>query len=190
MFPSGIFNRKNGRIPCQVCVLRARSLATRLSENGLAWKKPVTPCAHVDNPSICLPGGGVKRLLGVYSHCHEKVRSASDRDMDSPTRSCGCPLGLIGSSLDISSGTAEHQGLSVPPEASQDQCEHARSGVPLRKRARESGTVEPDADLRYPLAYQHVSELLAERGVAVDPTCTGAGCRPMHPNWTNAVGHI
>ena len=25
--------------------------------------------------------------------------------------------------------------------------------------------------LRYPLAYEHVSELLAERGVAVDPTC-------------------
>src|SRR6478752_3349969 len=25
--------------------------------------------------------------------------------------------------------------------------------------------------LRYPLAYQHVSELLAERGVAVDPSC-------------------
>jgi transposase-like protein len=24
---------------------------------------------------------------------------------------------------------------------------------------------------RYPLAYQHVSELLAERGVEVDPTC-------------------
>ena len=25
--------------------------------------------------------------------------------------------------------------------------------------------------LRYPLAYEHVSELLAERGVAVDPSC-------------------
>jgi transposase, IS6 family len=25
--------------------------------------------------------------------------------------------------------------------------------------------------LRYPLSYEHVSELLAERGVAVDPTC-------------------
>ena len=25
--------------------------------------------------------------------------------------------------------------------------------------------------LRYPLAYKHVSELLAKRGVAVDPTC-------------------
>src|SRR5215470_11053053 len=25
--------------------------------------------------------------------------------------------------------------------------------------------------LRYPLAYQHVSELLAERGVQVDPSC-------------------
>jgi hypothetical protein len=25
--------------------------------------------------------------------------------------------------------------------------------------------------LRYPLAYEHVAELLAERGVAVDPSC-------------------
>jgi transposase-like protein len=25
--------------------------------------------------------------------------------------------------------------------------------------------------LRYPLAYQHVSEILAERGVEVDPSC-------------------
>ena len=25
--------------------------------------------------------------------------------------------------------------------------------------------------LRYPLAYQHVSDLLAERGLAVDPSC-------------------
>ena len=25
--------------------------------------------------------------------------------------------------------------------------------------------------LRYPLAYEHVSELLAERGVEVDPSC-------------------
>jgi transposase-like protein len=36
--------------------------------------------------------------------------------------------------------------------------------------------------LRYPLAYQHVAELLAERGVAVDPSCSGAGSRPTLPN--------
>jgi len=35
--------------------------------------------------------------------------------------------------------------------------------------------------LRYPLAYEHVAELLAERGVEVDPSCilaVGAGLRP------------
>ena len=36
--------------------------------------------------------------------------------------------------------------------------------------------------LRYPLAYEHVAELLAERGVEVDPVTFGAGCRPMPPN--------
>ena len=47
---------------------------------------------------------------------------------------------------------------------------------------------------RYTLAYEHVAELLAERGVAVHPTCMGAGqsyapelnkrCRP-HLKTTN-----
>ena len=34
--------------------------------------------------------------------------------------------------------------------------------------------------LRYPLAYEHVAELLAERGVEVDPIASGAGCMPTH----------
>ena len=33
--------------------------------------------------------------------------------------------------------------------------------------------------LRYPLAYEHVAELLAERGVELDPSCIWR-CRPMH----------
>jgi hypothetical protein len=32
--------------------------------------------------------------------------------------------------------------------------------------------------LRYPLAYEHVSELLAERGLAVEPAACGAGYKP------------
>ena len=36
--------------------------------------------------------------------------------------------------------------------------------------------------LRYPLAYQHVAELLAERGVAVDPSCIRRWSRPTLPN--------
>ena len=36
--------------------------------------------------------------------------------------------------------------------------------------------------LRYPLSYEHVAELLAERGVKVDASCIGAGCRPIHPS--------
>jgi transposase-like protein len=39
------------------------------------------------------------------------------------------------------------------------------------------------------LAYEHVSELLAERGVAVDPTCIWRWVQ-TYPNWTNAVGPI
>src|SRR5215472_9116549 len=35
--------------------------------------------------------------------------------------------------------------------------------------------------LRYPLAYQHVSELLAERGVAVDPSCVGRWVQAYAP---------
>lgn len=35
--------------------------------------------------------------------------------------------------------------------------------------------------LRYPLSYEHVAELVAERGV--DASCAfGVGCKPMHPN--------
>jgi transposase-like protein len=33
--------------------------------------------------------------------------------------------------------------------------------------------------LRYPLSYEHVAELLAERGVEVDAVVYGVGCRPM-----------
>jgi hypothetical protein len=44
--------------------------------------------------------------------------------------------------------------------------------------------------LRYPLAYEHVAELLAERGVEVDPVASGAGCRPTHPISTSAAAHI
>src|SRR5215471_432323 len=66
--------------------------------------------------------------------------------------------------------------------------------VPLRSQGRKSGSVESHADhpnnpfkgrqfpgeviilcvrwyLRYPLAYEHVAELLAECGVKVDPSC-------------------
>src|SRR5215471_13771735 len=44
--------------------------------------------------------------------------------------------------------------------------------------------------LRYPLAYEHVAELLAERGVEWTPVASGAGCRPTHPSSTNAAAHI
>ena len=33
--------------------------------------------------------------------------------------------------------------------------------------------------LRYPLAYQHVSEILAERGVEVDASCVWRWGKPM-----------
>jgi hypothetical protein len=36
--------------------------------------------------------------------------------------------------------------------------------------------------LRYSLAYEHVAELLAERGVAVIQSASGAGCRAMRPS--------
>ena len=36
--------------------------------------------------------------------------------------------------------------------------------------------------LRYSLSYQHVTELVAERGIEVMPAAFGAGCRPMHPS--------
>ena len=36
--------------------------------------------------------------------------------------------------------------------------------------------------LRYPLSYEHVAELVAERGVEVDASYIGAGCRQTHPN--------
>ena len=36
--------------------------------------------------------------------------------------------------------------------------------------------------LRHPLAYEHVAELLAERGEEVDPVASGAGCRPTQLN--------
>ena len=34
--------------------------------------------------------------------------------------------------------------------------------------------------LRYPLAYEHVGELLAERGVEVDPSCIWRWVQTMH----------
>jgi IS6 family transposase len=36
--------------------------------------------------------------------------------------------------------------------------------------------------LRYPLSYEHVAELVAERGMEVTPVAFGVGCRPMHPS--------
>lgn len=36
--------------------------------------------------------------------------------------------------------------------------------------------------LRNPLAYLHVSELLAERGLFVDASCVWRGCRPTAPS--------
>ena len=42
--------------------------------------------------------------------------------------------------------------------------------------------------LRYPLAYEHVAELLVERGLAGDRSCVAAlSCRPMLPRSTSAV---
>ena len=32
------------------------------------------------------------------------------------------------------------------------------------------------------LSYEHVAELVAERGVEVDASCIGAGCRYTHPS--------
>ena len=36
--------------------------------------------------------------------------------------------------------------------------------------------------LRYPLSYEHVAELVAERGAEVDVFAFGVGCKPMHPS--------
>ena len=44
--------------------------------------------------------------------------------------------------------------------------------------------------LQYPLAYEHVSQLMAERGVQVDPVVSGAGSKLMHRKSTNAAGRI
>jgi transposase-like protein len=41
--------------------------------------------------------------------------------------------------------------------------------------------------LRYPLAYEHVAELLAERGLCVDRSCVCAGYKPTLPRSTSAV---
>jgi IS6 family transposase len=37
--------------------------------------------------------------------------------------------------------------------------------------------------LRYPLSYEHVTELMAERGVEVDASCIWRGYKRMHRNW-------
>jgi hypothetical protein len=53
-------------------------------------------------------------------------------------------------------------------EVRADHCEQSVQGTPI------SGEVILLCVrwyLRYPLAYEHVAELLAERGVAVDPSC-------------------
>jgi len=42
--------------------------------------------------------------------------------------------------------------------------------------------------LRYPLAYEHVAEMLAERGLAVDASCFGGGFKRMHRNSISAAG--
>ena len=44
--------------------------------------------------------------------------------------------------------------------------------------------------LRYPLAYLHVSEILTERGLFIDASCTGGGYRRMRPSWTSAAVRI
>jgi transposase-like protein len=44
--------------------------------------------------------------------------------------------------------------------------------------------------LRYPLAYEHVAEMLAERGLAVDASCIWRGSKRMHRNSISAAGHI
>jgi transposase-like protein len=44
--------------------------------------------------------------------------------------------------------------------------------------------------LRYPLAFLHLSEILTERGLFMDASCIGGGCRHTHPNWTNAVVNV
>ena len=44
--------------------------------------------------------------------------------------------------------------------------------------------------LQYPLAYEHVSQLMAERGVQVDASCIWRWCRLTHPKSTNAAGPI
>ena len=44
--------------------------------------------------------------------------------------------------------------------------------------------------LRYPLAYEHVAEMLAERGLEVVPVAFGGGSRRMRRNSISAAGHI
>jgi transposase-like protein len=44
--------------------------------------------------------------------------------------------------------------------------------------------------LRYPLAYDHVADLLAERGLAVDRSCVWALCKPTLQNSTRNVAPI
>jgi hypothetical protein len=36
--------------------------------------------------------------------------------------------------------------------------------------------------LRYPLSYEHVTELVADEVSTWMPAAFGAGCRPMHPS--------
>jgi transposase, IS6 family len=44
--------------------------------------------------------------------------------------------------------------------------------------------------LRYPLAYEHVSELLIERGVHVDRSCIWRGVQVYAPELSKRVDHI
>jgi IS6 family transposase len=44
--------------------------------------------------------------------------------------------------------------------------------------------------LRYPLAYEHVAEMLAERGLAGTPVVFGGGSKRMHRNSISAAEHI
>ena len=41
--------------------------------------------------------------------------------------------------------------------------------------------------LRYPLAYEHVAEMLAERGIGVDAGCIWRWFRRMHQRSTSAA---
>ena len=44
--------------------------------------------------------------------------------------------------------------------------------------------------LRYPLAYEHVAELLGERGLEVDASCIWRWFKPMRQKSTSAVVRI